>query len=348
MIVTCEACTTRFNLNDELVKPSGSRVRCSKCQKVFRVYLPIAEEPALALPTETSDINLEFSSAPPLFEFTQLKEHEDQKTTLPDLSVEAPSLSKEYLDMTEYDFTEIDKMIQADKLEKSEPDRSESDLLILPGDLAPEPSFLGIETPKAQTPSEELDKLLEIDLSSLSLDQPEHRDRLDDTDPDLKTLLSDQSFENELAGMHLALDAKTESTESKPPEVSLDDFEKSLEMNFTDFSLTSPADEEIASDQQMDIAETEIDEGQKAEHDLFSEDELGGFDDIDDLDLSDIETLLKEQDAGGLTTSFADDAETFKRSDSLLVSAPSDTETDTTLDIDDQFLTFDELQLDQE
>ena len=187
MIVTCEACFTRFNLNDELVKPSGSRVRCSKCLKVFRVYPPITEELPLAPPTETSDINLELSSIPPLFEFTQLSELEAPDITLSDHSSETPSFPKEFLDMTEYDFTEIDKLVQSDKPEKSEPDRSENDLLILPGDLAPEPSLSSIELPEAHVSSEESDKPLEIDISNLSPDQTEFMDQMDDLSSDLKT-----------------------------------------------------------------------------------------------------------------------------------------------------------------
>jgi pilus assembly protein FimV len=359
MIVTCEACSTRFNLNDELVKPSGSRVRCSKCQKVFRAYLPITEEPSLALTAETSDTNLELSSIPPVFDFSQLNELEAQKIELSDHSSETPSFPTEYLDMTEFDFTEIDKLIQSDQPDKSEldipePDKSESDLLILPGDLVPEPSLSDIESPEAPATSDELDKLLEIDLSNLSLDQPEFTDRLDDLSSDFKALPSDQTdqnFEKEIADMNLALDSKTELSESKPSmEVSLDEFEKSLEMNFADISLLSPGDDETASYlAEKDIDETVIEKSKKATDDLISEDDLGGLDDIEDLDLTDIETLLEEQDAGRFTTSVTDGTESFKRSDSVIDPASLNLESDEPLDMeDDQYLTFDELQLDKD
>lgn len=38
MIVTCKECGTDFNLNEELIKQTGSKVRCFKCKKVFVVY----------------------------------------------------------------------------------------------------------------------------------------------------------------------------------------------------------------------------------------------------------------------------------------------------------------------
>ena len=42
MIITCEECDTRFNLDDKIVKLSGSKVRCSQCRHVFTVHPPSA------------------------------------------------------------------------------------------------------------------------------------------------------------------------------------------------------------------------------------------------------------------------------------------------------------------
>jgi len=42
MIVTCESCRSKFKLDSNLVKTTGTKVRCSKCQEVFRVYTPSA------------------------------------------------------------------------------------------------------------------------------------------------------------------------------------------------------------------------------------------------------------------------------------------------------------------
>ena len=54
MIVTCEECSTSFSLNDEAIKPSGSKVRCSKCRNVFKVYPAALKEQAPSEPTEHS------------------------------------------------------------------------------------------------------------------------------------------------------------------------------------------------------------------------------------------------------------------------------------------------------
>ena len=42
MIVPCESCHSKFKLDSNLVKPTGTKVRCSRCQEVFKVYPPSA------------------------------------------------------------------------------------------------------------------------------------------------------------------------------------------------------------------------------------------------------------------------------------------------------------------
>ena len=49
MIITCEACNTSFNLDDKMLKATGSKVRCSVCSKVFTAFpqqAPTPEPPA--------------------------------------------------------------------------------------------------------------------------------------------------------------------------------------------------------------------------------------------------------------------------------------------------------------
>lgn len=46
MIITCEECSTRFNLDDSLVRDDGSKVRCSVCKHIFTVFpLPLEGDP---------------------------------------------------------------------------------------------------------------------------------------------------------------------------------------------------------------------------------------------------------------------------------------------------------------
>ena len=38
MIITCDECNSSFSVGDNLIKDSGSKVRCSKCDSVFVAY----------------------------------------------------------------------------------------------------------------------------------------------------------------------------------------------------------------------------------------------------------------------------------------------------------------------
>ncbi|MBF0200533.1 MAG: zinc-ribbon domain-containing protein [Desulfamplus sp.] len=40
MIITCEKCLTKFNLNENVLKKDGSKVRCTKCRYIFKAYPP--------------------------------------------------------------------------------------------------------------------------------------------------------------------------------------------------------------------------------------------------------------------------------------------------------------------
>jgi predicted Zn finger-like uncharacterized protein len=38
MAIECKACSRKFRLDENLLKPTGSRVRCSKCGTIFQAY----------------------------------------------------------------------------------------------------------------------------------------------------------------------------------------------------------------------------------------------------------------------------------------------------------------------
>ena len=67
MIVTCENCNTGFNLDENLIKESGSKVRCSKCHHIFTAYKPVpVEEPEPALEPEEAPTEIPESAEAPL------------------------------------------------------------------------------------------------------------------------------------------------------------------------------------------------------------------------------------------------------------------------------------------
>jgi predicted Zn finger-like uncharacterized protein len=64
MILNCEKCNTSFNFPDNLVKDTGSKVRCSKCRHIFVAYAGAAPQtssaqgPAAGDPSELDDVNV--------------------------------------------------------------------------------------------------------------------------------------------------------------------------------------------------------------------------------------------------------------------------------------------------
>ena len=66
MILTCENCSIKFNLDESLIKESGSKVRCSKCQHIFTIYkLVHDEEPESAVELEQDLADLQDSAEMP-------------------------------------------------------------------------------------------------------------------------------------------------------------------------------------------------------------------------------------------------------------------------------------------
>ena len=44
MIVQCENCQTKFNVNPDRIKDEGSNVRCSQCRHVFKIFRPVPSD----------------------------------------------------------------------------------------------------------------------------------------------------------------------------------------------------------------------------------------------------------------------------------------------------------------
>ena len=61
MIIRCESCFSMFKLNSSLIKNGGLPVRCSKCQKVFRVFPPQPVDPRKSPRVKTRNLISYFS-----------------------------------------------------------------------------------------------------------------------------------------------------------------------------------------------------------------------------------------------------------------------------------------------
>ena len=96
MIITCEKCSTRFNLDDSLLQKDGSKVRCSVCKNIFMAYSEPGEDDAaliapsgLSLETEPDEISVSEADLDDEFSPGQVDEDGD------DFSLESDDFSLE-------------------------------------------------------------------------------------------------------------------------------------------------------------------------------------------------------------------------------------------------------------
>jgi pilus assembly protein FimV len=188
MIITCKKCDASFNLDESLLKPTGSKVRCSNCKEVFVAYPPeVSEEIEAPL-----DMELDV---------------EDQKVT-EDLDVD----KKETAEPDELDFSDLDKLIDEEEPSEEISDEGVEDLdLDLDLDIEPE-----TEKPKedieAKVDQEEPD---ELDLSDLE-------NLLDEEEVASETTV-DETFED----LDLKIEPETDvPMEKVPPSAGADDLDE--------------------------------------------------------------------------------------------------------------------------
>ena len=67
MIIQCENCEAEFNFDESLIKEGGSKVRCSACKNIFKVYPSVpepAEEPISIEEPEVSEEEVVMEESP--------------------------------------------------------------------------------------------------------------------------------------------------------------------------------------------------------------------------------------------------------------------------------------------
>ena len=115
MIITCKECNANFKLDESLLKPTGSKVRCSKCNDIFVAYPPKISEKVEAPIEMALDI-------------------EEQQVTK-DLKADKEKMT----DPDELDFSDMDKLIDEEEASEDIVDEDTENLeLDLDLDLEPE------------------------------------------------------------------------------------------------------------------------------------------------------------------------------------------------------------------
>jgi predicted Zn finger-like uncharacterized protein len=68
MVAACPKCGARYRVERERLRPEGTRLRCSRCEAVFRVTPPLRPEPAPPAPVAVAAPRPAHASAPDAFD----------------------------------------------------------------------------------------------------------------------------------------------------------------------------------------------------------------------------------------------------------------------------------------
>ncbi len=212
MIITCEACSTRFSLDDALIKPGGSKVRCSKCRHVFTAFSGKTPEalPAVEIPDppepEEKDIPFDAPEIQNDSDFNVSQQDDDFSIDRDSGSLD-PDLEETDIEFLEIEFDEPEVDFQNFEFEdrvSSEPASVSADSDTDTADI--EISFAQDE---ATGPDLELEEI-SFDMDDLELDiKDDDNEKTDNrkTDEDIEQTVSEQ---DKFAEYDKVLDQDTE------------------------------------------------------------------------------------------------------------------------------------------
>ena len=317
MIITCNKCNSSFNLDEHLLKQTGSKVRCSICKDIFVAYPPVpdevAEKPIEDMPdletgadeeTEETleDLDFELDLEPEVDEAPEEAESEIQPE-----AVEEDELSLEDLDLDLEVEPEIDEAPEAAEPEAVEEDELSLEDLDLEFELEPEVD----EAPEAAEP----EAVEEDELSLEDLDLDLEVEELDLSDLEETLVLDDEPAAEAVEtseDLELDLDLEPE-VELEEEELDLSDLEQILdveeepaaEVEETPEAAEPEVDELDLSDLEQLLDEEEpVEEAEETPEDLELDFDMEPVADeapdaaepeVDELDLSDLEQLLDEE-----------------------------------------------------
>ncbi len=185
MIITCEQCSTRFTLDDAMIQPKGSKVRCSQCKHIFTAFpsgsdtekdvepleMDFSEDPSIDFDEadgndqEFDDADLEFDD----LEFEDLPAFDDPDVPASDFDSPQEEEFDNGLELSSFEdedmaFTDIDDALEMDipdsaSLTENEPsytlqtmpDIGDGDLELADGELDLELAPLDMDIEEIET-----------------------------------------------------------------------------------------------------------------------------------------------------------------------------------------------------
>jgi len=316
MIITCENCETSFNLNEKLLKPKGSKVRCSRCKHVFTAYPPVLPEldPSFVetvAPEETEEKvqEVDVSESDSTFEASEENVPEETEDDLPaedagDVTqgIEESVAEEVFGDEAVSDVTdEMDASLDDLDMEFDIDTVSEEDTL--------EDLDLDLDLDEASeeaTPSEEDTATENIDLSDIDLSMDTESGSEAQDDEEELDLELDLDMDSELETDAVLTEA---GDDLDSEELDFSDFEETVMLDSPPKpepeNLADDSGEELELDLDLDDLEMADEEPPDAESALSATDKTDKEDtDKEDLELEDLDFELDmelEGDAAEVT-----------------------------------------------
>ena len=276
MIISCNECDSSFSVDDSLIKDTGSKVRCSKCNSVFKAYPQTLE----------TDAGEDLSPEGPDTSLADLEED--------DGSFESAGL----LDELELDPDDFDGTLGEDDGLKSESPADDTN-----GELEP-----GLDLDDDD--DSDLDRSDEVDAGDELPDLGDFEDLagLDD-DP-----LTMDDMDGELEDLNLELESETDAgVETNEADLELEGNE---ELDLTSLDLEEEDDDdddetEVELEGTADSEDLDFDLDFDLDDDAQADEEMAEADlsveDADELDLSDLELDLDDASASNDTAAATSD-----------------------------------------
>ncbi len=153
MIVTCKECNTSFNLDEGLVKQTGSKVQCSKCKNIFIVYPPVPPKE----PEKPAEVISDFEIEKEARDFEISKPDDEKEREDLELEIEMPSETKKVAEglgveaeaeAEELDLSELEELLEMEDEQPAEEELALEDLELeieMPSETKKVAEGLGVE-----------------------------------------------------------------------------------------------------------------------------------------------------------------------------------------------------------
>lgn len=247
MIITCEECSTRFNLDESILKSGGSKVRCSLCKHIFTVFPQIPDSPLTSDSEEEIEFDLPEETLPEGSETDESVadgfETDEFETDKSDLAFEESEFESSDFDDSDFELDNLDFETEGS------PEEDDTGLEM----EAPEKSSANIEISfDEETEGIETEGSLEFDENDLIFDDAD----MEFTDPEL-TMDQEETIDfDDMNPDSLALEIN-----DAPEELTEDELEADL--SFEDDPDADLIFEESGSEEELDqILELDVTDDQ--------------------------------------------------------------------------------------